>query len=412
MAEAQSYLQGCKINMEGPSVPTAQPAGNPLIQYLSIMVRHKGLVILLVLLATVSTAVISLVMDKTYQSTAVIMPPDGAGNPMMGMLGNLPMAGMLGDLGAIGGGSGDGAYFVTILNSRMIREELIEMFGLRGHYKMEQDKVEDVLEEVGKKVGSSFDMETGMIELAVRDKDPALAYEMASWMISRLEEVNRDLKTRRARNSRTFVAGEVGKIRLELDSLERSMLDFQEVSRIVEPEQQARVILEEYATIKSQEAVKELELRIARQSFGEQHPQIQQLERELNSIRRLRSETYDSGDSELFMAISQLPSASMEYLRRTRELEIANQKLLFLLPQLEQAKIDEVNDVPVLQVLDPPRQAEKRIRPKRTVMVILSAIVAWLVASVLVLFLHRLESDQEFADQLKGILADWKGAGT
>jgi tyrosine-protein kinase Etk/Wzc len=394
--------------VEGHPVSQSPQSGNAVVSYLSIMAGFRKLVIWIMLVSTVSTAIYSLVMDKTFESRAVIMPPAGGGNAMMGMLSSLPMAGMLADLGGLGM-SGDGTYFVTILNSRMVLEEAIERFDLRSRYEQEDVEIEEVLEEAAEMIFASFNMETGMIELAARDEEPQVALAIAEWQIERLEEINRELNTRQASNNRTFIEGEVRRLRFELDSLESAMLNFQQESRLVEPEQQARVILEEYAAIKGQEALKELELELARQNFGKGHPEILRLERELASIREMRRETYESGDSELFIAINKLPTASMEFLRHKRELEIANQKLLFMLPQLESAKIEEARDVPVLKVLDPPRLAEKRIKPRRTIMVLVAGIVAWIVASVVVLFKHRLETDEEFAADMNGLADRLRG---
>ena len=239
-----------------------------------------------------------------------------------------------------------------------------------------------------------------MIVLTVQDKDPVVAWAMASWMVKRLEKMNHDLKTRKASNNRQFSEREVAQIRWDLDSLERGMTRFQLDSRMLEPEEQGKAIMTEYAQVKTQEAVQELKLRLLRQRFGDQHPDVRQAAQELEAIQTQLRQSWERGDSELFLAINQLPAATMDYLRHQRELEIANKKLIFMLPQLEQAKLDEVNDVPVLEVLDPPVVAEKRIKPKRTIMVLTAAFMAFVVASGLALFMDRLERDKAFAQSM------------
>ena len=379
-----------------------QPAADtsPFLRLLLLMAGRKSLVISMVLITSILTAAYSLIMDKTYESLAVIAPPSGSSGMLSGLLGNLPMGDMMGGLagGAMGGEQAE--YFVALLNSRQLRMELIKQFDLRGHYKKEKDKIEDLLKLVGKRVSASLDFESGMIHLTVQDKDPRLAYEMAQWLLGRLETLNLELKTRKARMNREFAEKEVALMRSELDSLERVMLSFQAESRMLEPEAQGQAILAKYSELKAQEAVKELALRLARQNFGERHPAVKQAEEELASIRAQLKSSWETGDSDLFLAVRNLPQATMDYLRFQRELEIANKKLLFMLPQLEQAKLDEVNDNPVLMVIDPPHLPEKKVKPKRSIMVLVSAFAALVMAGVLVLFLDRREQDPAFAAHL------------
>lgn len=371
---------------------------NPVLDFLLLLLGRKRLVLGIVLLTSSITAVYSLVMDKTFDSTALILPPEGGSSPLLGMLGDLPMGDMLGSLGGLGGGAG-GEYFTAILNSRTMLEGLLETFDLRAHYEMEDDEIEKILKVMRDAIYAELEFETGMIRLTVEDKDPVTARDMAQWMIQRLEETNHDFNTRRARNSRLFVGGEVAKARAELDSLETDLVGFQQRERMLEPTEQASVIIARYSELKAQEAVKELELRMARTRLGASHPEIARLEGELAAVRGQLKQSYERGDSDLFLAVADLPETTLEFLRRKRELEIANQKLLFLLPQLEKAKIDEVNDTPVLEVIDPPRVAEKRIRPKRALMVLAAGAVSLLVASLLALFLERLERNPELAGQ-------------
>jgi capsule polysaccharide export protein KpsE/RkpR len=378
-------------------VQNPTPSTTPVLRFLLLLAAHKSLVLWIVLLSCGITAVYSLVMTKTFESRAVIAPPSGSTSLISGILGDLPMGDLLGGLAGGMGGDAHGGYFVVLLNSRQVHEELIRQFGLREHYKMKSAKIEDLLKAVGKRVSAEMDFESGMIVLGVRDRDPELAHRMAVWLVERLEALNHDLKTKRARNNRQFAEREVGMIRQELDSLEHAMTAFQQSSRLLEPVEQGRALLGEYSEIKTREAIKELELRVARTNFGEDHPLVRTTEGELAALRAQLRKSWESGGGELSLALSQLPAATMDHLRLKRELEIANKKLLFMLPQLEQAKLDEVNDIPVLEVLDPPVVAEKRIKPKRTIMVLTAGLLSMLVASVVVLFLDRLEQDPAFA---------------
>jgi tyrosine-protein kinase Etk/Wzc len=377
---------------------------NPFLDFLLQMMGRKRLVLAICFFTVLMTAIYSLMMKKTYASAALILPPEGGGSPLSALVGSLPMGDLLGSMSGMGGGGGGGDYFLSLLNSRVMHEGVIEEFGLREHYGMESAQVEDVLMESHSLISASLDYESGMISLVVRDHEPALTQAICLWMIDRLEVLNLDFKVRRARASRLFISGEVVKLRAEVDSLEMALLSFQEREHILEPEAQAAAILRGYGELKGQEALKDLELKFALQRHGSSHPKAVQLRAELLVVQTQLRESYEEGDGDLYLAVADLPRKSLSFFRYKRELEIANQKFAFMLPQLEAAKIEEVNDTEVLEVIDPPRVPEKRIKPKRTVMVVISGILALLVSAVLVLFLDRLESNSVLARQWRELM--------
>ncbi len=368
---------------------------HPILDLLLQILGRKRILYGIMLLTMISTAIYSLVMPKTFMSSALILPPEGGNSDIASLIGGLPMGEMLGGMVGLSAG-GDGGYFLAVIQSRVMKERILREFDLRQHYRMKSSKIEEVLRKIAKNVHAELDFETGFISLIVQDEDPEYACRICEYVLTELEALNLEYKVRRAKETRSFVEGEVRKIRTTLDSLETALVQFQKTQRVLEPTEQARVILTEYSELKAQVELKELELRMARMDYAEDHPEIKRLTAELGTLSTKLHESYETGDSDLFLAISELPSTAIDYLRYQRELEIENQKLLFMLPQLEQAKIEEVNDTEVLQVLDPPRVAEKRIKPKRTIMVLASGVIAFVVASLLIILLNRIEENDEF----------------
>ncbi|MCA9785223.1 MAG: hypothetical protein KDC10_12505 [Calditrichaeota bacterium] len=373
--------------------------GNLFLQFLLLLFRRKRLVLGMVLVSVTLTAIYSLVMDKTWEARALIVPPTGGASGLAGLLGDIPMAGML---SAFTGESGSGEYYLAILNSRVMYQKVLDKFELRTHYELDEDtKIEDVYEMMSENLSAEFDVNSGMITLLVKDKNAQQALEMAEYMVAELEALNRQYSSRKAAENRRFVQGEVDKIYAGLDSLENLMLAFQKQERLLEPERQAEELLKGYGELKSRLELKGLELSLARHNYSSGHPVVKELEQEVQILQTRLDKAYTKGDDDLFIAIQDLPRATLEYLRLKRELEIGNQKLLFMLPQLEQAKIQEVRDTDVLEVLDPPRLPEKRIRPKRTLMVALAGLAALVLASLLVLVQKKIEDDESLHGQLK-----------
>jgi tyrosine-protein kinase Etk/Wzc len=373
---------------------------NLVLDFIKIILNRKLLVFGIVFFTSVITAVYSLVMDKTYEATAVIMPPGDSSNPLTAMLGSLPLGGLIGGLGGEGV---SGNYFTEILNSTAMRHDVIEHFNLRAHYKVEGEKIEDIVKKFAKYCTSSLDMESGMINVRARDKIPEMTKKIVDYMVERLQEMHLELKVRHARSKREFIASEVAQVRVELDSLQNEMLDFQDATHLLEPDIQGQVIMQGYSTIKEQALQKELELKMALLNLPGDHPKITKLQSELNTVQQMLDSLFYKGDEGIFIALQQLPKSSINYFELMRALEIANQKLVFMLAQLEQARLDEVDQTEVLKIIDPAVVPEKRIKPKRSFMVLSSAFIAFIIAALLALFMQRLNDDSEFRAQWRSL---------
>ena len=69
----------------------------------------------------------------------------------------------------------------------------------------------------------------------------------------------------------------------------------------------------------------------------------------------------------------------------------------FLLPQYEQAKIQEAKDTPTVQVLDKAVPPDLRAKPKRAIMVIMVGFISFLFCTIFVFSLenyHRIRNDE------------------
>ena len=94
------------------------------------------------------------------------------------------------------------------------------------------------------------------------------------------------------------------------------------------------------------------------------------------------------------------PDLGMENARLIRELTIQNTLLELLLPQYETARLEESKNIPTLQVIDEPKVAINKTKPIRSLIVIASVIMAFLL-SIVYIYLDYYSVD--FRKQLKTI---------
>jgi uncharacterized protein involved in exopolysaccharide biosynthesis len=85
------------------------------------------------------------------------------------------------------------------------------------------------------------------------------------------------------------------------------------------------------------------------------------------------------------------PSLRFEEQRLNRQVTVQEELYLTLRREYETARIEEVNNTPVLTIIDHPEVPGSRIRPRRTITVILVTLVVGILASALALMLQRHE---------------------
>lgn len=88
------------------------------------------------------------------------------------------------------------------------------------------------------------------------------------------------------------------------------------------------------------------------------------------------------------------PALQLEYGRLTREVEVRQEVFITLRQQDEIAKIAEIREAPVINVLDPPEVPTRRSRPRRLWIVSMAFVVSFGVAAAVALVRDRARSHE------------------
>jgi uncharacterized protein involved in exopolysaccharide biosynthesis len=117
----------------------------------------------------------------------------------------------------------------------------------------------------------------------------------------------------------------------------------------------------------------------------------------------------ETADSAFLVPKGKVPLASLEYLRKLRDLKYYETVFEILARQFEVAKLDEAKQGAVIQVVDPAIPPDWRsFPPKRVLIVLLATIAGFIVGlfvALIVAGLQRARNDSEFGRKLK-ILRD------
>jgi uncharacterized protein involved in exopolysaccharide biosynthesis len=348
-----------------------------LIDLLLVLSRRRKTILQITLAATLVAVFVSLLLPKMYTATATILPPQESQSSLSSILGQFgALSGLAGrDLGL----KNPSDLFVAMLRSRSIEDQLIDSSDLRKVYGVK------TYQEARKKLEDRSQIaagDEGLITISVSDRDPNRAAELANAYVGGLHSLNEHLAISEAAQRRLFYQQKLDAEREDLSRADLALRQVQENSGLIQPEAQGRAIVDAVANTRAEVAIQEVKLQAMRTYATENNPDLRRAEQELAGLRaqlaKLERSTGDLGNGNLEVPTRRLPEVELDYLRRMRDVKYHEAVYEFLSKQLEAARIDEAKDAVIVQVVDKAAAPEKKSSPRRTLIVLVTAILAFL----------------------------------
>jgi uncharacterized protein involved in exopolysaccharide biosynthesis len=272
---------------------------------------NRKSIIKIVSIITLLTVGISLLLSNKYRSTAVVLP-DNEASKLGGLGGLADLASMAGV--SVGGGKSWVELYPQIIVSDAVLKNII--------YK----KFQSV----------EFKDSVNLIEYFEFDyPEPLKNYDKTFQTLTKLIEVSADKKTRVVSVSLVLYES---KLAAEIiNAILKEMDEFIRTKRISNASERRKWIEQRLADVKID------------------------LARSENALKDFRERN---------RVVSGSPQLLLEQQRLIREVEINSTVFIELKKQLELAKIDEINTMPIINILDAARQTTIKESPKRSIIVI------------------------------------------
>lgn len=371
--------------MENQTKPTdlqqAEEDEISLLELLLILARHNRLILKVTGAAAILAVIVSLLMTNIYTGKTVILPPQQSSSSASMLLGQL--GGLAGAAGAAGGSLGiknPSDLYVGMLNSRTVADALIRRFKLQDLYKT------DTLTSARRILGNATSIvsgKDGFITVEFDDKDPKLAAAIANAYIEELDNLSQSLAVTEAAQRRLFFEKQLETVRKDLAAAEVAFKEMQEKTGLIQLDGQSGAVIAAVATLRAQVAAKEVELAAMRAYATEQNPDYRQGREVIAGLKaqlaKLERDNVN-GQGDVLIPTGKVPEAGLEYARRMRDVKYQETLFELLVKQLEAAKIDEARDSAIIQVVDKALPPEYKSKPRRSLIVILTALAAFFLA--------------------------------
>ena len=353
-----------------------------LADLLTWLGESKLLIALVTLAAALVALVVALLLPPIYTARTTLLAP--------GSQQQSTSAAALAALGSLGGLAGGLAaktpdeLYVALLKSDSVQRGLAQRFKLQEHY--EVDSYEALRKLLPSFIRVSSDKKSGVISVEVDDKDPRFAAELANAHEAEITKLLDRLAVSEAQLRRAFFEKQLQETKENLVKAEQGLRQVQEKSGVIVLDKQAEALITGAAMIRAQISEREVQLQVLRTSATPQNPEVIRLNSELRALRSelARMETAQGGanGSAVDMPVGRIPAAAIDYVRARRELKLQETLLESMVRQYEIAKLDEAKEGPALQQVDVAQPPDWKSKPSRALIVLASALLAFLLVSV------------------------------
>jgi uncharacterized protein involved in exopolysaccharide biosynthesis len=367
-----------------------------------------------------ASLLVAFIIPKRYQSTTRLMPPDGQSGSGLAML--AAMAGKSGlGMGSMAGNllglRSSGALFVDILRSRTVEDRIVSRFDLRkvygDRYWIDARKDLVTYTEIGE------DRKSEVITIAVTDRDPRRAAQIAQAYVDELDHLVAEVSTSSARRERIFIEDRLTSVKRELDRASREFSQFASQNATLDITTQGKAMVEAAARLQGELIASQSELEGLEQVYTPSNVRVRSLRARVDELRKqldklggnpagitptaagsAQSLPGGEGAASGFPSIRQLPLLGVRWAELYRQTKIEETVYELLTQQYELAKIEEAKEIPTVKILDTADVPEKKSRPPRTLIVLLGGLFSGLSAGVWVVS-RSIWSEAEAGDPRK-----------
>lgn len=354
-----------------------------LLDYWRIIVKNKKMITSVVVVSLTIAVFVSLFLPKSYKAESVIMPissKGGAGGALAAL------SSQFGSLVSLAGGGLSGAddvsKFVTILKSRTLSENVINLNNLmpilfsklwdskNGKWKSKEPTIEDAVNFFRSVVNISEDKKNKTIKITAEFGDPQTAATLANVTADELQRFINDNAFTVAKRNRIFIEKQVEQNKRALLEAGKEINEFYTANRISNSEAKVDVSLNVGDLIQAVDNNSDVDVLFAKKT------ELDKKIDEAKVVKNVPQQVY------------------LTYLMLRKEL-LAKMDAI-LATQYEMAKIEESKDELAFQVIDKAVPPLKKFKPKRAQICIM-AFVASLFCSIFLAFFR------EYLDKVRSV---------
>jgi uncharacterized protein involved in exopolysaccharide biosynthesis len=299
------------------------------------------------LFAGAAAAAGSFLITPEFTSSTSFLPPQQQQSSAVSALASLS------GLAGIGAVKSPADQYVSLMQSVTVADRMIDKFGLSAVYKTKYRV--DARRALERQTQITLGKKDGIISVAVDDEDPKRAADMANQYVVELRRMTSTLAVSEAQQRRVFFEKQMQDTKVKLVAAQSALQQSGFTAGAIKTE--PRAAAEQYAQLRAQATAADVKLQTLRSSLTETAPEVQQ---QATLLQALHSKL------DYLEASTQPDASAPDYVSKYREFKYQETLFDLMAKQYELARADESREGALIQVVDPAQPAERKSKPKRT----------------------------------------------
>ncbi len=363
------HVAGEKVQMFGIDIELA-------MRRIGALWSAKRFILSCAITGLILSLAVAFVIPVKYQATAVLMPPDSvstaglAGTAMLSMKASSALGSVGSSLGSLLGGSGSGQLVVAALQTEALEDRIIDHFHLQNVYHIKT--MRDTRKKLERRTDISEDVKSGLITIAVKDRDPKRAAEMANDYGEELEDLLFDVRMAGAKKESDLLKEPLQSSKKELDESVKELSEFSSKNTTLDPDVQGKAMVDAAAMLQGQLVAAQAELNGLKQLYTSDNQRVQAAQGQVDELRAQLEELAGKDSSlsrkdslELYPSIRKLPLLDAQYLDLYRTTKIREATYEAFVSDAEMNRFMELDGGPKVQILSHATVPEKIEFPPR-----------------------------------------------
>ena len=347
-----------------------------IIDLLIVLAKHKKLIFSLPIIIGIIVAAISFALPNVYKASAKLLPPQQAQSGAAALLSQF--GGTAGAVAGVAGLKNPNDLYIGMLKSRSVADRLIQTFNLQKIYETDsQDKTRKILE-ANSIIVSGKD---GLITIDVEDENQNLVAPLTNAYVDELVKLTKVLAVTEASQRRVFFERQFELSKNNLAKAEMLLKTALDTHGVISVDNDSSVIVENVGRVRARISAKEIQLASMQAFVTINNQDYRRAQEELYS---LRAELSKLENGRPLLAGGNVESgkkpAGLENIKILRDVKYHQMLYELLAKQYEIARLDEAKDTALIQVLDPAITPERKFKPKRAIIILLSMLIALIIA--------------------------------
>ncbi len=395
------------MNQESNNSPQSNTEFSGFVM-VALLFKHKWYIIIATILVAVASVFYSLSLPNWYSASINVVPPKSAGNMLEQAMGGLSSA--LKEVGlsklAGGGKGGDQYSFLVILSSRTLADSMINKYNLKETYNTNADlknlKYSDILAQFTENLTVSLEAE-GNYVISITDKDSSRVANMVNDYVRFANELTKSIYHSETKFNREYMETRIANLDSTIESLSTEIAKYSRETGIISPEEQGKSYVSAVSDMKSEVMKNEIYLDFFKQKYGERDQMTLSQAELVNSFKSKLNQAENKPGLAGNFTKNDAAAKGIQFMKLYTQFEALSKLRLFMVPMYEEAKINENRAILTLSVVDPAIHPDKKIKPKRSLMIAGATLGATFTSILLILALYGIKS---FRKKYKSFLSE------